>query len=135
MMEALDQALGAWLSPPPAVAPDCIKCGKPTVWDVTKTSNRKGNAGRPYYICKPRRKFHCFADTRGNDPRNPACFCGVSSKTQVSGADKKTVRGVHYVCRRGKCDYYRLCLDDQNQQISLPKHSWTLSLGLVSFEM
>lgn len=120
-MESLEQTVQVWLAPGPANAPDCIHCGRPTTLRTTRTSNRKGNAGRPYFKCIPCRKFHCFADNRGNDPRNPRCFCNVSSKTQVSGPEKRVARGVHYVCRLGKCNYYGICLDDQNLQVTLPE--------------
>lgn len=90
----------------PETAPSCIKCGLPTSRLKTKRSNRNGNALRPYYKCQPCNKFHCFADTRGNDPANPLCHCGVSSKRQLSGLEKRPPRQLHYVCRLGTCDYY-----------------------------
>jgi hypothetical protein len=50
-------------------------------------------AGRGYFKCESCDKFHCFQDTRGNDPRNPSCYCGASSKTQVSGPEKELQEG------------------------------------------
>src|SRR5205823_3221353 len=90
-----------------------------TTFNITKSSNCKGNAGRGYFKCESCDKFHCFQDTRGNDPRNPSCYCGASSKTQVSRPEKRVARGVHYVCRLGRCDYYDVCRDDQKRQITV----------------
>lgn len=86
---------------------------------VTRASNRNGNAGRPYYKCVPCDKFLVFADNRGNDPTNPPCMCGLASKRQVAGKERKTSRGLFYVCRKGACDFYAPALDRQEQQISI----------------
>ncbi|KAH7115253.1 hypothetical protein B0J11DRAFT_540200 [Dendryphion nanum] len=104
------------------IAPKCTKCGRSTSWKVTKPSNRNGNAGRPYYKCLPCNKFCCFTDMRGNDPANPLCYCGTSSRKQISGENKHPLRQVHYVCVQGTCDYYQvgkspsgdpICLDEE----------------------
>ncbi|KAK2005426.1 hypothetical protein LZ32DRAFT_183773 [Colletotrichum eremochloae] len=39
--------------PPPL----CRSCRAPTTRHVTRSSNRKGNAGRPYYKCLPLRSI------------------------------------------------------------------------------
>lgn len=91
----------------PTEHPPCIICERPTVRRITRSSNRKGNAGRPCYICPPCGKFHCFADQEGNDPTNPPCDCGTFSKRQLSDVEFSPRRKVHYVCRLGGCDYYR----------------------------
>lgn len=109
------------LAPEPVKAPDCIQCGVPTNLRYTRTSNRKGNAGRPYYKCVPCNKFHCFADKRGNDPTNPPCHCGKSSKRQISGPEKSVARQVHYVCRIGGCDFYDVCRNAQQKTIILDR--------------
>ena len=96
------------LAAAPETIPNCIKCGLLTSRLITKQSNRNGNALRPYYKCQPCNKFHCFADTRGNDPANPLCYCRVSSKRQLSGLDKRPPRQLHYVCRLGTCNYYEV---------------------------
>lgn len=98
--------VSAVLAPGPVVAPICILCRAPITRQITRTSNRNGNAGRPYYKCIPCNKFHCFDDRRGNDPTNPPCFCGISSKRQLSGPEKPMGRMVHYVCRIGGCNFY-----------------------------
>ena len=82
---------------------------------TTRASNRKGNAKREYFKYKPCDKFHCFSDTRGNDPRNPPCHYGISSKMQVSGPEKSVARGVHYVYRLGRYDYYNVYLDAEKR--------------------
>lgn len=111
--------LGIDFAPPPTIAPECIICHKLTSRLITRSSNRKGNAGRPFYKCIPCNKFHCFDDIRGNDSRNPLCDCQVSSKLQVSGPDKRVARGLHYVCRLGSCNYYRVRGGAQERQVRL----------------
>lgn len=91
----------------PTEPPPCMICDRPTVHQITRSSNREGNAGRPYYICLPCGKFHCFADRKGNDPRNPHCHCGTYSKRQLSDVEWSPRRKIHYVCRLGRCNYYR----------------------------
>ncbi|OJD10148.1 hypothetical protein ACJ73_09917 [Blastomyces percursus] len=76
--------------------PNCRSCHHPSSREVTRASNRKGNAGRPYYKCHRCNKFLCFADDRGNDPSNPPCYCGVLSRRQVAGYDKHVPRGMHF---------------------------------------
>ncbi|KAH8655689.1 hypothetical protein BX600DRAFT_385793, partial [Xylariales sp. PMI_506] len=86
--------------------PTCFLCNKPSVRMITRKSNRKGNAERPYYKCHPCDKFLCFADKRGNDPTNPVCHCGASSRRQIAGRETRNPGGVHFVCRLGTCDFY-----------------------------
>ena len=107
------------LAPAPEIGPDCLRCGKSSDQFVTKTSNRNNNAGRPYFKCVHCDKFLVFNDTRGNDPDNPLCYCGVSSKRQVSGRDRRVPRGVHYVCRLGRCNFYQPEMRDIYRQMSL----------------
>ncbi|CAI6334243.1 unnamed protein product [Periconia digitata] len=101
------------------VAPNCIKCGRPTSLETTKESNRNGNARRPYYKCLSCKKFHCFVDLRGNDTTNPLCHCKVSSKRQLSGVGKHLQRTVHYVCRLGTCNYYHVEQDSNGHPLSV----------------
>ena len=98
----------AQLASPPQAPPRCPRCRKFGIQETTRPSNRKGNAGRRYYKCRPCKKFLCFIDDRGNDPSNPPCHCGVSSKTEMVGTDKRVLRGLHYVCRLGCCEFYQL---------------------------
>ena len=41
------------------------------------------------------------------------------AKCRSLGADKLVPRGLHYVCRLGACDYYKVRRNAQQQQISL----------------
>ncbi|KAF2189958.1 hypothetical protein K469DRAFT_561858 [Zopfia rhizophila CBS 207.26] len=107
------------LAPPPQVPPNCFQCGGPSLRSTTRRSNRKGNAGRPYDKCMRCGKFLGFADERGNDPNNPPCGCGVSSKRQVAGPEKRVPRGLHYVCRLGACDFYAPCKDAEDRQVTV----------------
>lgn len=94
--------------PFPSVPPTCYRCGGSGDRYTTRCSNRNGNVGRPYYKCRNCRQFLVFADDRGNDPTNPVCHCGLSSKRQVASREKN--RKIHYVCRRGGCDFYAPCI-------------------------
>jgi hypothetical protein len=105
------------LAPPPALPPNCFLCGQPSNRCTTRSSNRNGNAGRPYFKCLNCDKFLAFADYRGNDPTNPTCVCGVSSKRQIAGRQGRVPGGVHYVCRLGSCDFYLPATNTQEQQI------------------
>lgn len=69
------------------------------------------NVGCPYLKCVPCYKFLVFNDTRGNDPNDPLCYCGVSSKRQSSRARSPSLpwrslrlptRPVISICRRWK---------------------------------
>ncbi|KAL7911194.1 hypothetical protein GGI35DRAFT_446788 [Trichoderma velutinum] len=93
--------------PPPPKPPTCGKCKIAGMRHITRSSNRNGNAGRPYYRCASCHNFLRFDDNRGNDPGNPVCHCGVPSRTQVACREKG--RKVHYVCRQGECDFYNVC--------------------------
>lgn len=107
------------LVPGPSSPPRCCGCSKLGSLEITRASNRKKNAGRPYYKCHGCRKFLCFADERGNDATNPDCNCGVSSKRQMSGPDTRVPRGLHYVCRLGECDFYMAMPNDSGGQVQL----------------
>ena len=113
---------GIQLVPSPTTAPNCRVCHRPASRDITRASNRKGNAGRPYYKCIPCGNFLRFDDIRGNESRNPLCHCQVSSRMQVSGPDTRVARGLHYVCRLGACDFYEVRRDAQQRQITLDEN-------------
>lgn len=100
-------------------APPCRKCHDRTSAIITRTCNRNRNGGRPYWKCLPYNKFHGFGDERGDHPSNPLCLCGAPSKLQVSGQHKQPQRGLHYVCKRGICAFYSLCMDTQGRQVSV----------------
>ena len=67
-------------------------------------------------------------DERGNDPTNPNCNCGVSSKRQVSGEAKGRV--LHYVCRLGRCNYYMEHRLAEGEQLGL-NENLVAPLGLL----
>jgi hypothetical protein len=94
------------LAPPPSEPPLCPTCDEKSTRFITRTGNRNGNTGRPYYKCVPCNKFIVFDDTRGNDVRNPLCKCGRSSKKCVAGKDTKFPRNLWYGCRLGKCNFF-----------------------------
>jgi hypothetical protein len=107
-------------SSPSATPPNCRSCNQLTTLFITRVSNRKGNARRPYYKCSHCAQFQRFNDQRGNSLNNPPCHCNVPSKMQVSGPDKIVSRGLHYVCQPGACDYYEIRRDGRHRQVSLP---------------
>jgi hypothetical protein len=110
-------ALQAVLADFPSSAPDCLRCGQRTSKRTTKSSNRNGNAGCPYYTCSGCGKFSTFADTRGNDISNPVCYCNSTAKRQRSGARKG--KKVHYVCRLGTCTFFDWHRTSQTEVLSL----------------
>ncbi|KAK6865963.1 hypothetical protein PG990_004593 [Apiospora arundinis] len=111
---ALSLASPSPLAPAAATPPPCFRCHRPSRQLVTRSSNRKHNGGRPYHKCVPCNKFLGFADDRGNDPRNPACPCGHSSRTQRAGSGQ-----LHYVCRMNACDFYQPFRDASGAQVSV----------------
>ncbi|WDK19265.1 hypothetical protein CGRA01v4_10552 [Colletotrichum graminicola] len=87
--------------------PECLKCGAQSRRRITRPSNRKGNAGRPYYIRCRCDNFCCFADLRGCHPSNPHCAnCDCPSRMQVAGRVRNPPGGLHYVCQRPTCDFH-----------------------------
>ncbi|KAG7403635.1 hypothetical protein Forpe1208_v016332 [Fusarium oxysporum f. sp. rapae] len=107
------------LAPAPTHPPICFMCNSPSQRFITRSSNRNGNAGRPFDKCTNCRKFLGFADERGNVPDNPLCHCGESSKTQVNGQNRGNPGGLHFVCRLGTCDYYAVGMNRNHEQIRL----------------
>ncbi|KAI1649288.1 uncharacterized protein F4817DRAFT_32754 [Daldinia loculata] len=96
----------------------CRHCGLTASTATTSSSNINGNAGRPYFRCPTMGKFLVFADARGNDPTNPVCRCGLSSKRMMSGFyNAKTPGKLFYVCRSGMCEYYRECRDARGEHV------------------
>ncbi|KAK2793804.1 hypothetical protein FQN51_001022 [Onygenales sp. PD_10] len=105
------------LEPGPDGVPQCCLCGELSTQYRTRSSNRNGNAGRYYYKCTPCGKFLGFNDRRGNLPENPECECGVPSKQQRAGADSKVPGGLHYVCRKARCDFYLPAVNGRGEQV------------------
>lgn len=85
-------------------APRCRRCGDPCVRRITRTTNRNGNAGRPFYKCIPCDKFSCFADPVGDSEKNPLCDCGLNSKRDLSSREKG--RKIFFTCKSGQCDFF-----------------------------
>lgn len=112
------------LAPAAKNPPHCFSCNKPSQRMVTRSSNRNANGGRPYYKCISCGYFFAFADERGNNPDNPSCDCGESSRLQRAGENSSNPGGLHYVCRLGTCDYYEVKVDENQEQV-------TTSLDLV----
>lgn len=86
---------------------DCKICCKPCTRLFTRSSNRNGNAGRPYYKCIPCDKFICFDDARGIDAENssnPPCNCGQISRRQITNREKG--RRIFYVCATAACKFF-----------------------------
>ncbi|KAJ5718250.1 hypothetical protein N7488_003896 [Penicillium malachiteum] len=108
------------LAPPPQSPPSCRECGRRSTRRITQQSNKKGNAGRPFYKCLRCDKFLCFDDRRGNDVSNPLCYCGASSKEQRAGPDKRVPGGLHFVCRLGCCDFYQAHRNSRGQDLIIP---------------
>ena len=103
----------------PKHPPICFRCNSPSQRKRTRHLNRNGNAGRPYDKCTNCGNFLGFADERGNTPNNPLCYCGQSSKSQVTGQNSGNPGGWHYVCRLGTCNYYAVRMNRNNKQIRL----------------
>ncbi|KAK2038244.1 hypothetical protein LZ31DRAFT_479318 [Colletotrichum somersetense] len=94
--------------------PNCRKCGEVASRYITRRSNRNGNVGRPYYRCC--KDFYSFADLRGYHPYNPRCDCGLPSRMQIAGRERRTAGGLHFVCTGGLCDFYSELVDEDGEQ-------------------
>ncbi|KAI0977539.1 hypothetical protein F4678DRAFT_17849 [Xylaria arbuscula] len=105
------------LASPPIKPPRCLCCGQVSKRRITRSPNRNGNVGRPYYKCLRCDKFLVFDDYRGNNSTNPECHCGYSSKCQVSRRSKPVAGRLHYVCRLGMCDFFSLCKDTKGMDV------------------
>lgn len=95
----------------------CSLCNRPGRRRITNPWNRNGNAGRPYYHCTACAKFITFADERGNNASNPVCDCGTPSRSQLNGRDSRPARGVHFVCRTGRCDFFERAMVNGKQAV------------------
>jgi hypothetical protein len=95
---------------------------------ITRTSNRNGNANRPYLKCSPCDKFVTFLDERGNHPVNRKCECHRPSRLQVASFYKG--RKLHFVCSTGNCAFYEVAHDAYNKPINLAEDLVTKLAGL-----
>lgn len=84
---------------------------------ITKTSNRNGNANRPYLKCSPCNKFVTFLDERGEHSVNPGCDRHRPSRLQVASFHKG--RKLHFVCSTGQCTFYEEPLTRKARPITL----------------
>ncbi|KAF2652183.1 hypothetical protein K491DRAFT_605432 [Lophiostoma macrostomum CBS 122681] len=99
----------------PLAPPTCNTHNKPCTRQRVNPNNAKGNAGRPYYICRL-----CDADNRGqfgpgfvtSDDAigvyegNPKCKCDALSRLGKAGCDT-TIAGQWFVkCAAGVCGYW-----------------------------
>ncbi|CAG8316645.1 unnamed protein product [Penicillium salamii] len=121
------------LAPPPDTPPRCTRCDCLGSEKITRTTNRKGNAGRHYYKYLPCDKFLCFIDDRGNDPTNPSCHCEVSSKTYLAGSEKRVPRGLFFACRLGACDFHQPFRNSRGQHITVS--SYDLADHLINLRL
>lgn len=99
------------------IPPICKSCGKTSSLLITWPRNQNGNAGRPYYKCKPCDNFITFADDRGTKLDSPLCECGKPSRLQLNGRDRKPAFGLHCVCKYGACDFYRVIVGKDGNQL------------------
>lgn len=112
------------ISPPAPPKPQCSSChrgGQNLKKLTTMTSNRNGNAKRPYLKCLPCDKFVTFWDDRGTHSVNPKCGCHIPSRLQVDGFYKG--RNLHFVCGTGHCSFYEIARDDQDRPLNLADDS------------
>ncbi|KAI1430504.1 hypothetical protein GGR50DRAFT_208068 [Xylaria sp. CBS 124048] len=112
--------------PQQMAGPQC-RCGADGILFYVQPDNPNGNAGRPYFKCADCQRFLFFCDARGNDPTNPACFCGNSSKRQVTGVNKPRPGRLFYVCRLKNCDYYEVCTDEGGNDVCISMDPVTLA--------
>jgi len=112
----------SFLAPAPNTPPTCFVCQKSNFvhWRPTNSHNPNGNAGRHFWKCYDCDQFLCFADTRGNDCRNPLCDCGESSKLQMSGVYSSPPRMLHFVCRLGCCNFFNAPQDNAGRYFIVP---------------
>jgi hypothetical protein len=103
--------------PPKPRCPLCQQSGCNLEKLTTRTSNRNGNANRPYLKCSKCDKFVTFLDDRGTHPVNPKCECHVPSRLQVASFCKG--RKLHFVCSTGHCRFYELARDREYKPIDL----------------
>ncbi|KAF1823916.1 uncharacterized protein K489DRAFT_169265 [Dissoconium aciculare CBS 342.82] len=119
-------ALPAVASSDAVPGPRCATCGAVTsrlTYFKTRSSNRNGNAGRPYLKCMICNKFVTFTDCRGINNDAPRCVCGLLSRQQIAGRmGTRTPRGLHYVCSLGQCEFYQARTNAQGEQQVLAEH-------------
>ena len=131
------------ISPAPAYSPLCKKCPYRTVHKVTKTSNRNGNGGRPYFKCENCGAFHSFADSQGINQQNPHCQCDQPSRLGQASIQKGGLP--FFVCATGACDFYIEPSSPQSQAPASPipemqgmslrskRYSWFIAKFSVSY--
>lgn len=99
------------------IPPICKSCAKKSSLLIVGPRNQNGNAGRPYYKCKPCDNFITFADDRGTKLDGPLCDCREPSRLQLNGRDRTPAFGLHCVCKYGACDFYRAIVGKDGKQL------------------
>ena len=82
--------------------PSC-ECGATAVQTFVCSFNRKGNVGRPYYVCQSRlhqRKFITWNDNHDISDDNPKCQCGYPSRRNCSSET-----GSWFACSARRCQF------------------------------
>ncbi|TLS20373.1 uncharacterized protein PpBr36_11357 [Pyricularia pennisetigena] len=99
------------------IPPVCKRCAKKSSLLITGPENPNGNAGRPYYKCIACNRFFTFADDRGTKLDSPLCDCREPSRLQLNGRDRTPAFGLHCVCKYGECDFYRVIVGKDGNQL------------------
>jgi hypothetical protein len=92
---------------PKTYGPRCPKAGcfSSSVLLETSRDNLRGNAGRPFYQCGDSKcgAFVAWADRRGVEDSNVACFCGVPSRKAM----RCMIGKAWWECWDGECGFKR----------------------------
>ncbi|KAE8407010.1 hypothetical protein BDV37DRAFT_39489 [Aspergillus pseudonomiae] len=99
-------------------APRCVHCGGRTQKEPCQSSNKNGNAYRPYYSCSSCERFVCFGDMRGVLAENPTCYCdhGMQfSRRGIAGGRARFPRSIFYQCATGGCLFFEYMTDNHDR--------------------
>jgi hypothetical protein len=118
---------------PLAAAPKCSLCGASAIRKIIATSNRSGNAGRPYYSCQHSHSFVFITwdDDRNVEPGNPRCYCSLPSRYNTRN-DSKAMPW--YACATSVCRYKEDVETEDAESVagraelggsSPPSYAWT----------
>ncbi|KAL9031610.1 MAG: hypothetical protein Q9196_000367 [Gyalolechia fulgens] len=107
---------------PMAEHPQCRVCRwRPRYKNFVKADNKKGNVGRPFFICVKCKKnasadpYHSkisrevgwisWDDYIGVHERNPPCACGVVCRQDRAGPDSSCPGAGFWTCATGSCGF------------------------------